>query len=1115
MSGLELFARDSRSRLEKNAEAVAVFFSDVYSRDDDERNWSFSYLKEQLLLKNSQTLFRRYQVRVQHALFVELLAFNLVYNSLSLLAYIFFPDMEQLSEVSAGAIQTGRVCRSVSLVCHLAVFVAAYKESLFRSASSKIAAACLILFCMILGEMGSTIYRFSRGFPEVTIHHTFYIVLTTTVLLPFPRKLYSGISAASVITLDLMLDSIGSIGIKNKFIVMCADVVFFATILAVGLGIRYLIEIMNRRAFLDRRETLESKIKTETEKNQEEKFLQSILPSHIAEEVRDDIRDVMKDADRLHIHHKPFNKLYVERHKDVSILYADIVNSMLLAASLNVSDLVETLNDLFGRFDHSAEKNNCMRIKLLGDCYYCVSGITNRDDRHADNCVLTGLKMIDIIRCVREKRSINVDMRIGIHTGNVLGGLLGLRKWQFDVWSKDVTIASHMEQAGIPGHVHITKTTKDHLQDDAYDIQPGDGYLRDSYLQNEGIETYLISSIRRSQDPHDNRLDSPDIIKGLERPQFQRQVSASRGSNIARLSNRQSSNDTFTPMSRRGALGYSLHQYRKMVGQVNDILEKSIDKMALSKKDQWFSNVGIQPLLLTFREKGREKPYLNQPDPLFKYYLLCMIAIFCGITIIHLLILSRTLEFWICYGITLLLILGAFIPSWAGYIWLSLKADDSDVMLNSTVLKISRKVWKTTSIRVIMWLAISTMILFCSIAGLNECLDVGLFDMLKGGNASATDNTTSLNYADSCGYPWFYTLCAALAMTTTTVFLRIHYLMKLALNSSALGIFWYIMDIRGEEVFRQQRAKFSDWEEFGFPVDQSHCFYLAFVVCILHIVDRQVEYVCRLDFLMKVQLKAEQEEASSIEVLNRMLLYNILPPHVAKFYLSKQLDDDSEKVEVATYHEECSSVAVLFASIPKFADFYYEDDENEEGLRCIQLLNEIICDFDMLLYQTQFGCIEKIKTIGSTFMAACGLHSQKEEQICSEMSDDPAMNVLVLAKFAVSMMSSLHQLNKDAMQDFQLRVGISVGPVMAGVVGTVKPQYDIWGDTVNVASRMDSTGIAGRIQVTEEVAYLLSTVNCPYESECRGEIFVKGKGNLTTYFLQTPFDEPPFQVTKL
>lgn len=146
-------------------------------------------------------------------------------------------------------------------------------------------------------------------------------------------------------------------------------------------------------------------------------------------------------------------------------------------------------------------------------------------------------------------------------------------------------------------------------------------------------------------------------------------------------------------------------------------------------------------------------------------------------------------------------------------------------------------------------------------------------------------------------------------------------------------------------------------------------------------------------------------------------------------------------------------------------------------------------------------------------MAACGLQTQDKGY--SMADENPTGNVVTLVKFAVAMMSALHELNKDAMQDFKLRGGISIGPVMAGVVGTVKPQYDIWGDTVNVASRMDSTGISGRIQVTKEVADLLSTCECPYEVECRGEIFVKGKGSLRTYLLKTPYDEPVFETTQL
>ncbi|KAK7083434.1 Adenylate cyclase type 2, partial [Halocaridina rubra] len=84
----------------------------------------------------------------------------------------------------------------------------------------------------------------------------------------------------------------------------------------------------------------------------------------------------------------------------VSILYADIVNFTPLTTKLPVDQLVEMLNDLFGKFDHVSEENNCLRIKILGDCYYCVSGVPEYTDRHANNCVQVGLKMIDIIRDV-------------------------------------------------------------------------------------------------------------------------------------------------------------------------------------------------------------------------------------------------------------------------------------------------------------------------------------------------------------------------------------------------------------------------------------------------------------------------------------------------------------------------------------------------------------------------------------------------------------------------------------------------------------------------------------------------------------------------------------------
>ncbi len=85
----------------------------------------------------------------------------------------------------------------------------------------------------------------------------------------------------------------------------------------------------------------------------------------------------------------------------MSILFADICNFTPLTTMLKVEKLVETLNDLFGKFDESADRHGCLRIKILGDCYYCVAGVPTPDPRHAHNCVEMGLEMIELIKDVR------------------------------------------------------------------------------------------------------------------------------------------------------------------------------------------------------------------------------------------------------------------------------------------------------------------------------------------------------------------------------------------------------------------------------------------------------------------------------------------------------------------------------------------------------------------------------------------------------------------------------------------------------------------------------------------------------------------------------------------
>ncbi|XP_010779376.1 adenylate cyclase type 3-like, partial [Notothenia coriiceps] len=132
-----------------------------------------------------------------------------------------------------------------------------------------------------------------------------------------------------------------------------------------------------------------------------------------------------------------------------------------------------------------------LRIKILGDCYYCICGLPDFREDHAACSINMGLAMVDAISYVREKTKTEVDMRVGVHTGTVLGGVLGQKKWQFDVWSTDVTVANKMESGGIPGRVHISQTTKDCLLG-GFDLEPGEGGERCEYLMEKGIDTYLV-----------------------------------------------------------------------------------------------------------------------------------------------------------------------------------------------------------------------------------------------------------------------------------------------------------------------------------------------------------------------------------------------------------------------------------------------------------------------------------------------------------------------------------------------------------------------------------------------------------------------------------------------
>ena len=327
-----------------------------------------------------------------------------------------------------------------------------------------------------------------------------------------------------------------------------------------------------------------------------------------------------------------------------------------------------------------------------------------------------------------------------------------------------------------------------------------------------------------------------------------------------------------------------------------------------------------------------------------------------------------------------------------------------------------------------------------------------------------------------------------------------------------------VFDVIGDFSYLFKREYFGYQGVFG-PDERHHSQLLFVSVCWIYLLlmNWQHEYMHRLDYQWKRQLKAEQEQAINVKIVNKTLLQNILPHHVADVYLSEGRDPGK------VYSELYTNVAVMFASIPNYLDFYTEAELNEGGVTCLMILNEIISAFDELLSQEEFLNVEKIKIIGSTYMAACGLSPgrkgstddlQDDESDEEHHVEDNTANPTTMAKFAAAMMRELNSLplDKYEMQSineyepkFRLRVGVYSGPVIAGVVGAQKPLYDIWSNTVNIASRMDSTGVPGFIQLPEETAASLraNNVSCSY----RDTIAVKGvKEGMRTYFVDLDED---------
>ncbi|XP_072617382.1 adenylate cyclase type 4 isoform X10 [Vulpes vulpes] len=782
---------------------------------------------------------------------------------------------------------------------------------------------------------------------------------------------------------------------------LAANAVLFLCGNVAGAYHKALMERALRATFREALRSLHSRRRLDTEKKHQEHLLLSILPAYLAREMKAEIMARLQAGQGSRPEStNNFHSLYVKRHQGVSVLYADIVGFTRLASECSPKELVLMLNELFGKFDQIAkvppspcihthsQEHECMRIKILGDCYYCVSGLPLSLPDHAINCVRMGLDMCRAIRKLRAATGVDINMRVGVHSGSVLCGVIGLQKWQYDVWSHDVTLANHMEAGGVPGRVHITGATLALLAG-AYAVEDAAMEHRDPYLRELGEPTYLVIDPRAEEE--DEKGTAGGLLSSLEGPKMRPSVLMTRyleswgaAKPFAHLSHLESPVSTSTPLPEKTLASFSpqwsLDRSRTPRG-LDDDLDTGDAKFfqvieQLNSQKQWKQSKDFNPLTLYFREKELEKEYRLSALPAFKYYAACTFLVFISNFVIQMLVTNRPPALAITYSITFLLFLLLLFVCFSEHLTRCVLKGPKMLHWLPTL---SGLVATRPGLRIALGTATILLVFVMAVTS--------LFFLPAASNCPfRAPNVSSVAFNLSWELPGSLPLisipysmhCCVLGFLSCSLFLHMSFELKLLLLLLWLGA--------SCSLFLHSHAWLSDClisHLYPDPLDSrpgvlkepklmgAISFFIFFFT--LLVLARQNEYYCRLDFLWKKKLRQEQEETETMENLTRLLLENVLPAHVAPQFIGQNRRNED------LYHQSYECVCVLFASVPDFKEFYSESNINHEGLECLRLLNEIIADFDEVTEETA----QVLQSLGYTCYSRGIIKVKGKGQLCT------------------------------------------------------------------------------------------------------------------------------------
>ncbi|KAH8276432.1 hypothetical protein KR018_011766, partial [Drosophila ironensis] len=933
-------------------------------------------------------------------------------------------------------------------------------------------------------DLGTCLYFLIAHNWQLANQYDIYIICVTYIFLPISSirtSLGVGITVSCIyLAYDMLIAPIfitDSVQYKIWHQALI-DTMQYTGFNMMGLFYRLLNDILLRSSFLVHHQFVLEEGWLREARVQEAQLINTILPAEIAKSIHTTIKERIVRGNHISLQS---HFMAIQRHLDVSILYADVVNYTHLTTTLPVEQLVQVLHDLYGRFDIAAKHFKVQRIKFLGDCYYCVAGMQDNSPDNAKCAVDLGIAMIANIKEVRKEYNLDIDMRIGVHTGELYAGVIGVEKIQLDIWGPDVDIANRLESTGQAGYVHVSSKTLNNIDLNEYTVKPGpEKAQRDPVLQKLNMKTYLITG----EAPRESIRASELICD------FDIQLRHTYAGDALR--NKAMSTDLEDLWNVQVA-GVHCGCFRKKKSQQTE-----------TTTDDVLWNLYLFP---EFKDKNLGYEYSYRPDYSLKYAV--SMSWLIGVMLIYIQTTTGTAACLWCiffdFLAIFLLTLITFILWYKTFCnWFFKNDDNKSYSLTSCkIFKIADHIQQNRSSSITLYLGILiTYAVLLNMTAVNCEIELFEIDYIF-------NNLYDYEYSKNlCFPPWAFTNSMALIICMTFTFAQISFNLKTLLAFLEVVAF-FIVVFNNEYTFLFHHSATT----FSFmPAEYAHAFRVLLTFILFYVKDRQQEFNSKYNFKMNMDLKKKKKAAEEMNQTIIILLTNMLPSHVVELYLTNVAKHE-------LYYENYAMVSVMFAMLMNF----------KMDLASLRVLHDLISEFDKLLYiYREYYVVEKIKVVGCTYMAACGLDfslaslnikksslfqeglrlSQAQiKNFDSHMSDDEDQTVLVMTTFALDLMRTLRACNEAysvrpfdrALSTGSIAIGISSGPIMAGVVGASHPHYDIWGNAVNMASRMETTGLEGHIQITEESANILHSfgISCTL----RGMTFVKGVGEIPTYFV--------------